>query len=205
MQGQRNLFKVNDRYGKLTIVEAWTEKNMNMKEPRKESMCKCKCDCGKEIVAWGRYVRNGHKKSCGCMVGRKGSDNPNWKGYGEISSSSWSRIIKGAKNDRSREIEFDITIKQGWELFFKQNRLCALTGLPIKFPSRSRCYGAADSSASLDRIDSTKGYTIDNIQWVHKIVNLMKCDLDQDQFIRWCRRISDYNHNVPGVNHEAEA
>lgn len=36
-------------------------------------------------------------------------------------------------------------------------------------------------TASLDRIDSSKGYTIDNVWWIHKQLNWMKWDLTIDR------------------------
>lgn len=56
------------------------------------------------------------------------------------------------------------------------------------------CLDAAHKqTASLDRIDNTKGYTEDNVQWVHKIINKMKSDLTQEDFIMWCKRINNEN------------
>lgn len=37
-------------------------------------------------------------------------------------------------------------------------------------------------TASLDRIDSTKGYVEENVQWVHKDVNFMKSNLTEQRF-----------------------
>ena len=42
---------------------------------------------------------------------------------------------------------------------------------------------------SLDRIDSSKGYTKDNVQWLHKDVNNLKMDFDQKEFLEWCKKI----------------
>jgi hypothetical protein len=47
-------------------------------------------------------------------------------------------------------------------------------------------------TASLDRIDSTKGYIKGNIQWVHKDVNKMKWNWNQSNFINWCKLITNY-------------
>ena len=44
----------------------------------------------------------------------------------------------------------------------------------------------------MDRIDSTKGYVEGNLQWVHKVVNKIKWDLDQEVFLSWCQRISHH-------------
>jgi hypothetical protein len=48
-------------------------------------------------------------------------------------------------------------------------------------------------TASLDRIDNNKGYTKDNIQWLHKNINLMKHCFDQKYFIELCNLISEKN------------
>ena len=48
----------------------------------------------------------------------------------------------------------------------------------------------SDQTASLDRIDNTKGYIIDNVQWVHKQVNFMKGTMKQTEFIEFCKLIS---------------
>lgn len=40
-----------------------------------------------------------------------------------------------------------------------------------------------------------KGYTRDNIQWVHKFVNLAKRNLSQDQFIDLCKEVVNWTDN----------
>lgn len=47
------------------------------------------------------------------------------------------------------------------------------------------------SNASLDRIDSLKGYAEGNVQWVHKTVDQMKWNLSQEELVKWCRLILD--------------
>ena len=47
---------------------------------------------------------------------------------------------------------------------------------------------------TIDRIDSSKGYTVDNVQWVHKDINLMKNHFSESQLIDFCQRILD-KHN----------
>ena len=75
--------------------------------------------------------------------------------------------------------------------FIQQNQKCALTGEQI-FLSESR-RTTQIMTASIDRIDPTKGYVIGNIQWVHIIVNYMKHKLTNEQFISWCTKIHNYN------------
>lgn len=46
-------------------------------------------------------------------------------------------------------------------------------------------------TASLDRIDSSKGYIKGNIQWVHKDINKMKNNYNQAYFINLCALVVD--------------
>ena len=84
-----------------------------------------------------------------------------------------------------RGLEFKIDIQFGWDLFLRQEKKCALSGLPLTFSRHGQ-------TASLDRIDSTIGYLPENVQWTHKAVNQMKMDLPEKDFINLCRTISEY-------------
>ena len=75
-----------------------------------------------------------------------------------------------------------------WDLFIKQNRKCALSGLELSFP---KINGDQSYTASIDRIDSSLGYIEGNVQWVHKDINIMKNKYDQDYFIQMCKLISE--------------
>lgn len=187
-RGAYSISKIGAKNGLLTIVKVWSEKFDGYSS--KERVCECYCDCGNTIVVRAKYLRSNHKLSCGCLGKRKGSKHPLWGGHGEISATFWHGIIGSAKR-RGRIIDFNITIEQGWELFLKQNRKCALSGVEINFPPRSRQYGGS-GTASLDRIDSSKGYSIDNIQWVHKDINCMKMAFSQSSFLDWCKTITEY-------------
>jgi len=81
-------------------------------------------------------------------------------------------------------------------LFIKQNKKCALTGLDIKFGVRNdKITGTyEETTASLDRIDSSKGYVKGNIQWVHKDINIMKNDFNVDKFKKLCKMVISYGN-----------
>lgn len=51
-------------------------------------------------------------------------------------------------------------------------------------------------TASLDRKDNTRGYTLNNVQWVHKDVNIMKNTFDRDYFVSMCRRVAECSAGV---------
>jgi hypothetical protein len=129
-----------------------------------------------------KHLKTGAITSCGCMKLAKGKKSRTWKGHGDISAHYWSRIKRCASE---RNLEFSIAIEEIWNLFIKQNKKCALTGLDISIEG--------EHTASLDRVDSKKGYEISNVQWVHKDVNLMKMDFDLNEFFSYCKLITEFN------------
>lgn len=171
------------KFGKWTVLSRTRRKQPNGKYTY---LATCQCECGtiKDIVV--NHLRNGRSRSCGCDKSRYdkvvGSKNKRFKGHKDIRGTIWSHIRNGALN---RGIEFALGIEEAWALFEKQERKCALTGLAICF---DKCRG--DSTASLDRIDSSKGYTIDNVQWVHKDVNIMKNRYGMEYFVEICRLVT---------------
>jgi hypothetical protein len=179
---KRNRRRVNkgDRFGNWEVIS----------EP-KNRKCWCKCSCPKQTVkeVWEENLVYDRSQGCGC-VQVQSLHSKYWRGHGEISGSYWGSVKKSAEY---RNLEFNITIEYAWELFLQQNRKCALSGVDIKFKDmytgRRRYY----SSASLDRIDSSKGYIPGNVQWVHKDVNRMKQEFDQEYFIGMCKLISERN------------
>ena len=137
----------------------------------------CECiNCGKNEIVKGYYLRR--IKRCICEKELRGK----WayRGIGDLYRSHWTSIKSGAK---SRKLSFTIDIEYAWELFLKQDKKCALTGWDI-------ILGNINKTASLDRIDSSRGYDKDNIQWVHKNVNRLKMDFSQDDFIELCKAVA---------------
>jgi hypothetical protein len=57
-------------------------------------------------------------------------------------------------------------------------------------------------TASLDRIDSSKSYNKNNIQWVHKDVNKMKWAFNQNHFIKFCKLIANQDNFEPSLTSE---
>lgn len=72
------------------------------------------------------------------------------------------------------------------ELWNKQNGLCAISNIPMTYTFNS---GRIPTNVSVDRIDSNKSYTKNNIQLVCMAVNQMKSDLDMITFYRFCEAI----------------
>ena len=112
------------------------------------------------------------------------------KGYKDISGSVLCVIKNRAKY---RNLEYNLDADYLWNLYQKQNKKCAISGISIKFAPNTGLYLKSQQTASLDRIDSSKGYIKGNVQWLHKTINKMKQDLSQEEFIQYCKIISENN------------
>lgn len=80
-------------------------------------------------------------------------------------------------------------MEEAWALFEEQGGRCALSNQPISLTSDQKRYYYG--TASLDRKDSSKHYTLDNVWWIHKTINHMKMDYTLDEFIKMCVLIAD--------------
>lgn len=139
----------------------------------------CKCTCGNERIVRSTELTRGHTKSCGCM--NKYNNSRKYKGVGLIAQSVFSHIKWGAEK---RGIEFDLTKEYLWNLYNSQEGKCYYTDLEIELNTRNN-----KKTASLDRIDSCKGYLEGNVVWVHKNINIMKNVFSKDEFLNYCQLI----------------
>ena len=170
--------KNGDKFNRLTFCE--------FIEGDKE--CKFICDCGNELITTLYPVITNKTKSCGCYKKEKASQSL-WKGHGEIGKKFWGDLIRNAAK---RKIDFNLTIEYAWDLFLKQEKKCVLSEEPLCF---KRGIKENNLSASLDRIDSSKGYIKGNVQWVGKEINYMKRDLSENEFMYICKVITENNNN----------
>lgn len=142
----------------------------------------CRCDCGNtKLVRTSRLTCSSSTvRSCGCQKQKqRGNNNSNWKGVGDLSGYRFGILRRQAKR---RNIDFDLTIDELWDCYQKQQGKCALSGIPITFK---------DNSASPDRINPNGGYTVDNIQIVHKDINYMKWTLAEERFVELCKLVAN--------------
>lgn len=164
---------IGKRFGYLTIIERLTIKD---KGKSGYVFWKCLCDCGNEKIARLQSLKRGETISCGCR-GRSF--------YNDISGNFLCSLRSSAKR---RGLELNLTPEFMWELFLKQNKTCAISGLPLIMDRKN----PSKNTASLDRKDSTKGYVTNNVQWVHRIVNTIKWNLTEKEFYDMIKRIYEF-------------
>lgn len=170
-------------FGKLVVLKRLPSK-------KRQTRWNCKCICGEEKIVTTSHLVSGAVKSCGRVHYELGEQHHSWKGYGELGYRYYHHTRRMAM---VRRLTFNISIKEMWNLFEKQNRRCALSGVELTFDRKKGCM---KGTASIDRINSAKGYTPKNIQWIHKDINFMKGNLSENDFLQHCRNICKHLKNV---------
>ena len=136
--------------------------------------------CGKiRIVKRRQHAIGMSKKPC------KRCSNKNNHPIGICGSIRLSFFNKYKTSAELRSKNWNVTVEEANLILEKQNFKCALSGLLI-----SACDDLNKITASLDRIDNSKGYELDNIQWVHKDINMMRGTLSIEKFKTLCSMVA---------------
>lgn len=146
-------------------------------------LARCRCLCGKEKVIDGGNIATGKSRSCGC---RKGSKKPD--GEAQL-KSIFNRYLRQAAE---RHIDFGLSMEQ-----FKSivTRACHYCGAPPVFKQR-REFSSGLEVTGVDRVDSFKGYCVDNCVPCCLTCNRAKSKMALDQFKSW---ISSVYHKTVAV------
>lgn len=153
-----------------------------------------RCRCGREIELSAAEVAKKPKRpeqaprSCGCAPANR-TYTSKYGGIGDLTGHRFGVIQNQA---RRRGHIFKVKIEYLWALFLTQDKKCALTGLPLYLSKKSMHEGVA--LASLDRINSDRGYVPGNVQWVYPMINFMKHAMPQNRFIALCCLVAAHQY-----------
>jgi hypothetical protein len=161
------------KFGNWTVISKHNESSKN-----KHTLWLCECTCGKRnLVERCNLIRN---KSRGC-----------WKCQRNVITTqyfppSWYR--KQISQAKTRNLEWNITEKELWNILNEQNFKCAISGIDLFVDKDCK-----KITASIDRINSDFFYEKNNVWFVHKHINLMKFNFDINYFLKMCILISENN------------
>tara|TARA_R110002073_G_scaffold107271_3_gene241845 strand:+ start:5518 stop:6036 length:519 start_codon:yes stop_codon:yes gene_type:complete len=158
--------------------------------------------CGKSFErALGEYkrtnVKGGRKPYCSLKCSGKESNSHLEKWTSETNPRGMikkkdeyspyrehMRKVNQRKRDSGKEVEVDKEYLK--EIFEQQKGICIYSGVELQHPETS---GKSDplTTASLDRVDSSKGYIKNNVQFISIVCNHAKNDMGDKQMKEWIR------------------
>lgn len=172
-----------DRFGRLTVLR----KDGVHRKPCGTTQSKylCQCDCGNQVSVIGQNLRKGNTKSCGCLA-KEVKDGKKLPGNRGVINQI---ILQYKRHARDRGFS--------WELDYEDvaktiKRPCYYCGsIDSNHKVTKNCKEGFDHNG-IDRVDSSRGYTIDNVVPCCKICNRAKNNMDQRDFIAWARNVVEH-------------
>ena len=202
---------VGKKFGNLLILEIVDKK------PR---LVRCQCDCGNikdcdwfkmksgEVVACGCQHNNEEHRKATSIRNKKMIEDGTWPlaGHGgdhrkhEIPIRPFRCLLTRMRSHASRrgiekkQVYVDVNdLKDVWE---KQDGRCVYSGIELSMPTHvDPNPDEKYKMASIDRIDSNKPYTKDNIQFVSTSINYAKNNMSHEAMIKFLDLIVE-NHRT---------
>jgi len=170
---------IGEQFSLLTVISF-----EGIEEGRRESLWKCVCDCGNEVIKRAGDLKSGNTKSCGCYHKIRTR---------ELFSISDEEIrVNRVFCDyrmRSRQRKFDFSLSK--EVFAQlMDEPCYYCGGKpvntfIQHGRQLRPY------QGIDRKDNSKGYTPENCVPCCIVCNKMKKAKNHDEFIQHVLKIAN--------------
>ena len=127
-------------FGKLTVLKEAGRNSEN------RATWVCKCECGKEAIVIGKSLRQGHTKSCGCIVNKHNmTDTPTWTTWRAMMRRCYETTFKHYSRYGAR----GILVQESWHEF-------------VNFYNDM---GERPDGTSLDRINNDGNYEVTNCRW----------------------------------------
>lgn len=105
--------------------------------------------------------------------------------------SNFRWYIKNIRSRKNQQSNIDCQyLKELWE---QQNGICPITKKKLELRTHSYKNKSQPYSASLDRIDNTKGYIKGNIRFVALIFNYARNTFSDNEVIDFCKAVIEYN------------
>lgn len=175
------------KIGRLQVIKAINTSDYNVSDYIKNSLKTywlCKCDCGNEKIVSTSDLNSRKIQSCGCY-----NKESHRLTYGEASKNIvYAQYKYGAKR---RNISFNLSKEEFFEIVIQN---CFYCGSEPSNNAKSKWSNGDFVYNGIDRIDSFKGYIIENIVPCCWKCNNAKNNISLDDFDKWIEKV--YKHRI---------
>lgn len=156
----------------------------------------CKCDCGSELVvsavalqATQRGAKTG-TRSCGCSRATGPGSRPYARAR-KIPGKAARRTVLQRYKDRARfrDLPFSLTDEQFDRLTSSSCQYCGTPPSAVARAGKTRDPADTFTYTGIDRIDSSKGYTVDNVVSCCGPCNRAKAAMPEERFLAWIQQL----------------
>lgn len=171
-----------DKFGRLTVIQEV--------EPDRHGfrMFKCQCDCGTVKVVRAVHSKSARAKSCGCLIRERSVEAAKKKNTLPLGEANFRALYADYKAKASkRNLDWNLSPEEFRELTSKPCRYCGTA--PATEINKNRKLNGIYVCNGVDRRDSTKGYTKENVVPCCRQCNTMKWDYSESEFLSKIREI----------------
>lgn len=177
---------IGKKFVRLTVIDR-AENNKHG-----HTKWRCRCTCGKEVIAYASDLKRGGRPSCGCLKSEKISElrklSPGQAGLNNM----YAQYRKGANQ---RGFSFHLTHYEFSNLIAANCHYCGVGPTLKAFGENRMATKNVNGNfiyTGIDRKDSSDGYHIDNCVACCKTCNFAKNDMPYSAFIAYLDRLTTY-------------
>jgi len=169
--------KPGEKFNRLTVLK------LSHSDKRWRKWYLVSCDCGKEKTVMGAAMISGNTKSCGCLAKETKQAKRISKNHSDITA-----VILGYKRHAERRGFKWLLSREFIERLIKQD--CVYCGSkPSNIKKTKNSIGGGLVYSGIDRIDSSKDYTEDNVVACCRVCNYAKSNMDVNEFKDWAIKL----------------
>jgi len=182
---------VGERFGLLTVI-ASTESKHN------RSRWVCQCECGKTCIGTGKTLREGKKKSCGCLQRLSSQEKVHTMSIANTlpaGVASMNQMMATYKwQAMKRDLVFSLSSAEFKEI---TSRVCSYCGDAPEYSYQGASCKTSYRYNGIDRLNNSIGYVLSNCVPCCKVCNFMKRTNSLEEFLNKCKQIVEYQAGVP--------
>lgn len=154
----------------------------------------CKCACGTEKQIQTSNLTSGASTSCGCYKAERLSLQKLGKVLSPLEVAHRALFSHYKDSAKRRNLEFSLTREQVSDLTTKPCVYCGKEPYLEMQAERRKLAIQKFLYNTIDRIDSRKGYVVDNCVSCCRFCNQAKMAMTVEEFLMWVESV--YNHSI---------
>ncbi len=170
------MLQPSERFNRVTILE------LDHKDKRHRSYYLCRCDCGTRKVIHGASLVSGNTKSCGCLSKEAKASTALPGSLGAMRQVILQNYKRGGYGR-----EWLLSEDEFYKISQQRCHYCGQSPSQIK---QGHGEGHNFIYNGLDRIDSAKEYTINNVVPCCSKCNIAKNNMTTREFYDWVKSIN---------------